>query len=142
MTFLTNKFAILFWRKVIMMLIREKREKPHRCFISVMEKSHVSVDFSTYADTGLHNSWVRNNGTTQHNFCWFHCWVPINPHQLMFIKGWVPNISNQQLCNQQLVSIWSAWLLGTQLLGCAAFDPTLDQTFQILSLFVELVSKI
>ena len=94
------------------------------------------------ADTGLHNSWVRNNGTTQHNFCWFHCWVPINPHQLMFIKGWVPNISNQQLCNQQLVSIWSAWLLGTQLLGCAAFDPTLDQTFQILSLFVELVSKI
>ena len=95
-----------------------------------------------FADTGLHNSWVRNNGTTQHNFCWFHCWVPINPHQLMFIKGWVPNISNQQLCNQQLVSIWSAWLLGTQLLGCAAFDPTLDQTFQILSLFVELVSKI
>ena len=95
-----------------------------------------------HSDTGLHNSWVRNNGTTQHNFCWFHCWVPINPHQLMFIKGWVPNISNQQLCNQQLVSIWSAWLLGTQLLGCAAFDPTLDQTFQILSLFVELVSKI
>ena len=95
-----------------------------------------------FPDTGLHNSWVRNNGTTQHNFCWFHYWVPINPHQLMFIKGWVPNISNQQLCNQQLVSIWSAWLLGTQLLGCAAFDPTLDQTFQILSLFVELVSKI
>ena len=94
-----------------------------------------------HADTGPPNSWVRNNGTTQHNFCWFHCWVPINPHQLIFIQDWVPNISNQQLCNQQLVSSWSAWLLGTQLLGCAAFDPTLDQTFQILSLFVELVSK-
>ena len=59
-----------------------------------------------FTDTGLHNSWVRNNGTTQHNFCWFHCWVPINPHQLMFIQGWVHNISNQQLGNQQLVSSW------------------------------------
>ena len=110
--------------------------------IALFGKHNLFLAFAWRPDTGLHNSWVRNNGTTQHNFCWFHCWVPINPHQLMFIKGWVPNISNQQLCNQQLVSIWSAWLLGTQLLGCAAFDPTLDQTFQILSLFVELVSKI
>ena len=107
------------------------------CFRNVFEKNRLPP-----TDTGLHNSWVRNNGTTQHNFCWFHCWVPNNPHQLMFIQGWGANISNQQLGNQQLVSSWSAWLLGTQLLGCAAFDPTLDQTFQILSLFVELVSKI
>ena len=59
----------------------------------------------------------------------------------MFIQGWGANISNQQLGNQQLVSSWSAWLLGTQLLGCAAFDTTLDKIFQILSLFVEVVSK-
>ena len=84
------------------------------------------------ADTGLPNSWVRNNRKKQLNFCWFPCWVPINPHQLMFFQGWVPNISNQQLGNQQLVSSWYDWLLGTQLLGCAAFYPTLDQIFQIL----------
>ena len=61
-----------------------------------------------------------------------HCWAPINSHQFMFFQGWVPNISNQQLGNQQLVSSWYDWLLGTQLLGCAAFYPTLDQIFQIL----------
>ena len=31
--------------------------------------------------------------------------VPINSHQLILIQGWVPNISNQQLCIPYVVGL-------------------------------------
>ena len=41
-----NGASTLFWRKVILVQIWEKREKSQRCFISGLEKSHNGVDFS------------------------------------------------------------------------------------------------
>ena len=41
-----NGALTLFWGKVILVQIWEKREKSQRCFISGLEKSHNGVDFS------------------------------------------------------------------------------------------------